>query len=164
MRRLGDVIVLLNKNFVEFFMEPNMRNDILTALLDQLETITTANGYQTNIGAKATYWDNYDSDYSGPETVTFRDSEANYEAVNAFYDLRLTVQVEAISYLTGADKLSKPAALLSDLRTALFDVRWWENTGAIKISPVMDTKDISALGKKACRVVLEIEIQYREDR
>ena len=64
-----------------------MRNDILTALLAQLETITTANGYLTNIGAKETYWDNYDSDYSGPETVTFRDSEANYESVNAFYDL-----------------------------------------------------------------------------
>lgn len=135
------------------------RRQILTDLLTQLSTITTANDYATDIGAKATYWDVYPEDYSGPPTVTFCDREQITQKAN-LYNHTLTVEVTAIAYTTAEAKLADSSDLLDDLYRALV-VEHWTNSAVI-VRPTLVEKNIQGKGKQAIAVVFSLEIEYRD--
>ena len=133
---------------------------LLQALQAQLATITTANGYTSNIGQVATYWDAYEDDYNGPPSVTFRDVETQYQRINRNYVNKLNVEIEAIAFTRQADKLTLSVGLLEDIKKAIAVEPWGENIIAVR--PVLDSKEIQAKGKQAVSVVLTVEIEYRE--
>lgn len=136
------------------------RLTLLQALQTQLGTITTANGYTSNIGQAVTYWDAYEVDYSGPAAVTFRDVETQYQRINNKYQNKLNVEIEAIAFTRQADKLTLSVGLLEDIKAAICVKPW--GTGVIAVRPVLDSKQIEAKGKQAVSVVLTVEIEYRE--
>jgi len=137
------------------------RQNILSDLLTQLETITTDNGYSTDIGANASYWDVYPDDYAGPPTVTFCDRDEDSEKVNRYYNQTLHVEITAIAYTTGANKLADSCNLLADLLRATVQTRWTNYANIVR--PVSNSKEIEGKGKQAIKVILNIDIEYRED-
>ena len=136
------------------------RLTLLQALQTQLQTITIANGYTSNIGQVVTYWDAYEVDYNGPAAVTFRDLETQYQRINQNYVNKLSVEIEAITFTKQADKLTLSVGLLEDIKTAIAVRPWGENIIAVR--PLLDSKEIQAKGKQAVCVTLTVEIEYRE--
>lgn len=136
------------------------RLPLLQALQTQLETIKTTNGYTSNIGNAVTYWDSYEVDYNGPDAVTFRDVETQYQRVNQKYVNKLNVEIEAIAYTKQADKLTLSVGLLEDIKTAIAVKPWGQNIIAVR--PMLDSKQIEGKGKQCISVVLTVEIEYRE--
>lgn len=135
------------------------RRQILTDLLAQLQTITPANGYHTNIGAKAEYWTVYPDDYSGPPTVTFYDRQETSEKNNFFYNQILEIEIQAISYTTPANKLTDSENLHEDLTKALVQTRW--TNAAIIVRPKETEKAIDGKGRQAISLTYVLEIEYR---
>ena len=136
------------------------RATILEDLLTQLQTITVDNGYNTNIGDKASYWEVYPDDYNGPPTVTFFDRDEDYEKVNQFYHQVIHVEIQAIAYTTAATKLVDSCDLLADLTKALVNTRW--SSDLLYVRPVSNSKEIEGKGKQAIAVTLNLDIEYRE--
>lgn len=136
-----------------------LRLELLQALQTQLETITTANGYNTNIGSACTYWDTYEQDYNGVPSVTFRDVDTNYEWANTRQTNRLVVEVEAIAVTTQADKLEVSCHLMEDIYQAMVKVPWYSNVIAVR--PVSESKQVEAKGKPFVCCTLTLEIEYR---
>lgn len=126
----------------------------------QLATITTANGFSSDIGTNVIYWDVYDQDYNGPAMVTIRDAEEDTDKINQ-YRQTLHLEVEAIRYSTQANKLQDGLALLADLKTVLV-TESWAGPGVI-VRPTANSKEIEGKGKQAIRVALMLDIEYRED-
>jgi hypothetical protein len=137
------------------------RQNILSDLLTQLATITTDNGYSTDIGDNASYWDVYPDDYSGPASVTVCDRDEDSEKVNRYYNQTLHVEITAIAYTTGANKLADSCNLLADLMKATVQTRWTNYANIVR--PVSNSKEIEGKGKQAVCVTLNIDIEYRED-
>lgn len=137
-----------------------IRLELLQALDAQLKTISSDNGYATNVGQRVTYWDTYEHDYNGPPAITFRDQETQYERVNQKYVNFFTVEIEAIAYTTQADKLATSVNLLEDIKRAIIDSHW--HNKIIAVRPVADSKEIVASGRQVISVVLSVTIEYRD--
>ena len=137
-------------------------NEILTAVLARLATITVANGYLTNIGNQVTYWDVWDAEYAGPPSVTIRDTEDSSEKVNLFHKILMSLDVEAIAYTTEETKLVDGCNLTSDLVKCLVRDLSWHVAGMIAVRRKRVTKAIQGSGKQAIRVTVGIEIEYKE--
>lgn len=137
------------------------RRQILTDLLTQLQTITPSNGYHTNIGDNAKYWEVYPDDYNGPPTITYFDRQETSEKNNQFYNQILTIELQAIAYTTAATKLDNTEDLLEDLHKALIQSRW--TNAAIIVRPVENEKEIEGKGRQAIAINYLLEIEYRLD-
>ena len=136
------------------------RVTILEDLLTKLQTITVANGFNTEIGAKASYWEVYPDDYNGPPTVTFFDRDADYEKVNSYYEQTLHLEIQAIAYTTAATKLVDSCNLLDDLTRAVVNSQW--SSALLFVRPVSNSKEIEGKGRQAIAVMLNIDVIYRE--
>lgn len=136
------------------------RQLILEDLLTQLETITIANGYSTDIGLNADYWSVYEDSYNGPPTVTFCDREEDTEKVNKFYSQILHVEITAISYSSATNKLADSCNLLADLKKAIILSQW--SNYVLIVRPVSNSKNIEGKGKQTIQIVFNIDIEYRE--
>lgn len=137
------------------------RLNLINGALAQLAKIKVANGFNTDIGNLATYWDVYDQDYKGPPTVTLRDADEEIDKVNEYRRV-LHLEIEAISYSTEANKLVDSLNLLDDVTKALVR-EYWAEPGTI-IRPTGNTKEIEGKGKQCVRVVLMVDAEYRGDR
>jgi hypothetical protein len=132
---------------------------LLQSLESQLATITTANGYSTDIGLSVGYWDTYPDDYNGPDSVSFKDLETQYERVNQRYQNKLTIEVSAFAWTTKTDKITQSCQMLEDIYQCLV-VEPWDNS-VIAVRPMIDSKEIQARGKQAILVEMMLEIEYR---
>lgn len=135
------------------------RLEILQALQTQLQTITTANGYHTNLGQNVEYFTTYELDYDGPAAVTFRDVDTEYQRINTRYSHFLTCEIEALAWTTPANKLTDSCHILEDLNTAIVLSPW--HPGVIAVRPRTDSKQIEARGKQCISFQLDVEIEYR---
>lgn len=138
------------------------RAEILESIEQRLKTITTANGYATNIGLDCRYWDDLNIEY-GKDGVVFRDTEETINDRNAKADQFLTVELEAIKFTTPATKLQDGCAVLEDLKNCVrFDPTW--SGAALSTRPLSNTKDIETSGKIAISVTLTCEVYYQQSR
>jgi hypothetical protein len=137
-----------------------MRLAILQSLQTQLGTITTANGYSTDIGQNVEYWDVYPDDYNGPPAIAFRDTDTEYERKNQNYQQKVNVELSAFSWTTKENKLVDSCNLLEDLYQAVVVEPWDSNVIAVRA--MRDSKLIAAKGKQGILVELTVEIEYRQ--
>jgi len=132
---------------------------LLQSLQTQLATIKTTNGYATNIGAQVGYWDTYPDDYNGPDCVSFKDIETQYERINQRYQNKVAIEITAFAWTNKTDKLTQSCQMLEDIYQAVV-VEPWDNS-VIAVRPLTDGKDIQARGKQAILVEMIVEIEYR---
>lgn len=135
---------------------------ILEAVLQQLKTIQVVNGYHTDVGLLATYFDPYVAEYKGPPKVTFRDSDDNSEKVNLYHNILLQFEVEAIAFTTEATRLVDSCNLVDDLVKCLVHNRAWRSACIIAVRRKGRTKLIQGGGKQAIEITLQVEIEYRD--
>jgi hypothetical protein len=136
--------------------------EILTAVLARLATIKTANGYLTNAGDRVTYYDPYTSEYEGSPEITIRDKEDTSERVNILHKILMNLDVEAIAFTTEETKLADSCNLLSDLvKCLVHDVSWYVEC-MIAVRRKGRTTVIQGGSKQVVRVILNLEIEYRE--
>lgn len=140
----------------------NLEQAILEAVLTQLETITIANGFNSNAGQNVTYFDPYSAEYKGPAKVTVRDSDDDSEKVNTYHHVLLQLEIEAIAYTTESTKLADSCKLVEDLVDCLVRDRAWHPAGVIAVRRKGRNKQIEGGAKQAIAVTLNIEVEYRE--
>lgn len=140
-----------------------MEKGILEAILARLQTITIENGYHTDVGLKASYFDPYQAEYGGDPKVTFRDLSATSERVNRGYEIVLTVEIEAIFFTTTATRLADGCNILDDLVRCLIHDESWYSEGMIAITRKEHEKDFEGGGKQAGKLKFVVEILYQED-
>lgn len=139
-----------------------MEQGILEAILAQLATIAVVNGYHTDVGLRASYYDPYKAEYDGPPKVTFRDADDDSEKENLYHAIKLQIEVEAIAFTTESTKLEDSCNLVDDLVKCLVRDRSWLPVGVIAVRRKGRNKVIQGGGKQAIAVTLNIEIEYRE--
>lgn len=95
----------------------NSRQTMMAALKTQLETITTANGYNTNLGASIYEWRGYPADTSDMPLAIMRDNEHKVENGYHEHNHELSVDVEIIA--SGSSVVSEMRKMLADVYDAL---------------------------------------------
>ena len=139
-----------------------MEKGILEAILARLQTITIENGYHTDVGLKASYFDPYQAEYGGDPKVTFRDTDDDSEKENLYHAIKLQIEVEAIAFTSESTKLADSCNLVDDLVRCLVRDRAWHPAGVIAVRRKGRNKVIGGGGKQAIAVTLNIEVEYRE--
>jgi hypothetical protein len=89
----------------------------MTALVAQLKTITTANGYTTNLGANVAEWRGYPAETSEMPIAIVRDGEDKLESEHAVHQHELEVAIEIIT--SGANAVSDVRKMLADVYRAI---------------------------------------------
>jgi hypothetical protein len=75
----------------------NTRQSIMTALQTQLETITKANGYNTDLGASVAEWRGYPTETGSMPILLMRDTEDKVANNYQYHDHDLSVELEVIA-------------------------------------------------------------------
>lgn len=133
--------------------------DILNAIAQRLATITTSNGYLTNIGSHSSYWQDWDFEYGEVGACTFRDLEEEIKVCGNYQEFLLLLEIEAVAY--SENLLTVGCNLQSDLTRAIgVDPTWGGNV--IKSELKGTEKQITTEGKRAIGIVLKLDITYRE--
>lgn len=139
--------------------------DLLNAIASRLATITTANGYETDIGLRSSYWQDWDFEYGEVGAITFRDLEEEVTEVNQFQEFLLHLEIEAVAY-TSAGSVSEVELgcnLQFDLIRAIgVDPTWGKL--AIKTELKETAKQIQTEGKRAMNLTLSFDITYRDPK
>jgi hypothetical protein len=136
-----------------------MRLAILNAIADKLETITTANGYLTNVGNRVFYWQDLEFEYGEIGAISYRDPFEENKEVNLSLENSLTVEVSAIQFTENA--LTDSCNLLTDLIRAIKGAIWANKS--IKSRLVSNDKRIETKGKTAIQIKLVFKVTYWED-
>jgi hypothetical protein len=133
---------------------------ILELILSQLETITTANGYLTNIGSNATYARDTNQEWD-TEGVTFRDFGCNISENNIYHVYDLDLEIEAIAF--GDDLITIGCDLEEDLISLIArNLNWAGDALKTEFHPDSSiVKDFQTAGKSAVSVTLNLSVQFR---
>ncbi len=133
------------------------RLSILGIIQDKLQSITVANGYNTDIGNRVFYWQDLDFEYGETGAISFKDAFEETISNNTIYDKQLSIDVEAIKFTENA--LEDSCLILEDLINSL--LKFKEIYAKLEIK--VNEKKIETKGKKAIRIKLTNLIMYREN-
>jgi hypothetical protein len=87
-------------------MADSKRQQIMTALITRLQTITVANGYETDIGANVNEWHVTNFEEAELPAVDVRDTTESVEVRGGNHDYTLSIQIETkVSGTTAAAKM-----------------------------------------------------------
>lgn len=132
---------------------------LLNAIASRLATITTANGYLTNIGLKSSYWQDWEFEYGEVGAVTFKDLEEEVAEINQYHEFLLHLEIEAVAY--GENLITIGCYLQTDLSRVIgIDPTFGQL--AIKTELKATSKQILTEGKRAISLILNLDITYRE--
>lgn len=138
-----------------------IRAAILTAIQSQLTTITIANGYNTDLGARVFYWHDLPFEYGEQGALSIRDTETLIAEVNQRFHHEITIELEAVAFTD--DPLMTGCNMLSDLiRCIGIDPTWGRQ--ATQTQPTRTETIVETQGKTAIRVLLAMTVSYRSDR
>jgi hypothetical protein len=138
-----------------------MRADILMAIRDRLQTIKIADGYTSDIGDHVSYWRDHAVQYEQDGCSFYDEGEKNTE-IGCEDERRLTVEIQAVKSIQ-TDAIAESTGLIKDIIQAVGVDPSWEGT-ALNTKLVKNEKEIEAMGTRACRVSVTIEVLYRGGR
>jgi hypothetical protein len=138
---------------------------ILQAVSNQLQSITVANGYLTDLGLMTVnYWQDLDFEYKA-NALEIRDLEEEIYHDNLAINYNLPVKISAIHVINGDDDpLIIGCNLLADMKKAFSNPSFGESLKGIHLRTLLSSsgKNIETKGKKAIKVCLLISIKYKE--
>lgn len=139
------------------------RDAIIDAIVARMETIRTANGFQTDAGERVSRWRSTDPGESACPAIDVRDPDRKPKGVYSqnLRDYELAVEIAAFS-AGGEDTDGGLNRILEDILKAVLegDLTW----GALAINTVFesDRKGLSQMGAKVGVAVARFLIHYRK--
>ena len=139
------------------------RDAIIDAIVARMETIRTANGFQTDAGERVSRWRSTDPGESACPAIDVRDPDRKPKGVYSqnLRDYELAVEIAAFS-AGGEDTDGELNRILEDILKAVLegDLTW----GALAINTVFesDRKGLSQMGSKVGVAVARFLIHYRK--
>ncbi len=145
-------------------MAADRRDAIVDAVMARMETIKTANGYNTDAGGRVTRWRATEPSESACPTIDVRDParELSGSFTQAIRDYSLTVECIG-SVAGGADADGNLNLLLDDILTAMLDGD--ATFGGLVIDTVFeaDEKLVSQQNVKTGVAISRFKIRYRKN-
>ncbi len=139
-------------------MAESIRQQIMSALKTRMQTITTGNGYVTNIGSNVFEWRTTDFQVSELPAMDIRDTGEEVEVRGGNHIYTLTVEIE--SKVSGATSGADMRDIMADIIKAI-----GTDTGFSNL--VQDTKPVqnesTGLGqndKKIGSILMTFEMRY----
>lgn len=135
------------------------RQEICDALKAQLETITTVNGYNTDIGQNVMEWSQVLVEPTA-DCVIFGDTDEKYTDENARLQCELTVEIQATLFT--ADYGTKARQALQDMIKAIYKRK---SLGLKRVSIDVLENSIATDdgGRDLVFIYLKTEIKYYND-
>src|SRR3990170_2136288 len=131
------------------------RDAIIDAIVARMETIRTANGFQTDAGERVSRWRSTDPGENACPAIDVRDPDRRPKGVYSqnLRDYELAVEIAAFS--AGGEDTD------GELNRILEDILTW---GALAINTVFesDRKGLSQMGAKVGVAVARFLIHYRK--
>jgi bifunctional N-acetylglucosamine-1-phosphate-uridyltransferase/glucosamine-1-phosphate-acetyltransferase GlmU-like protein len=138
-----------------------IKKTFLELILSQLQTITTANGYLTDIGLDAAYARDINQEWD-TEGVTFRDFNCNITENNTFHEYDVEIEIEAITF---ADNLIEAGCNLEEdlIKLVSKNLNWTKVDAMITafVPSGSIVKSFQTAGRSAVSVILNLAVQYR---
>jgi hypothetical protein len=141
-----------------------MAIEILDALIARLSTITTVNGYTTDIGLNIQYWQEIPLDYESGGIAIFDQPPDNAQTViqvGQKHEYVLPVEIQANSFeVSGLSMAQLSCRLIDDLIRCIGTD---PTLGGICYYAVLrsTSKSIDVAGKRAVTVSLNVDLKYR---
>jgi hypothetical protein len=140
---------------------------ILKALIEQLSTITIANGYTADIGQKILYWQEIPLDYDGPGAIAIFDQPGDnaqtISQVNQKHEYTLPIEIQALSFeVEGLSMVELSCRLIDDIIRCVAQNK---TLGGLCFTPVLrsTSKNIDAAGKLAVQVTVSFDYKFRRE-
>lgn len=142
---------------------PNKREAIMQSIMSALAQISTANGYNTNVGASVHEWRAVPFDPSDLPALNVRDlfEETEVGSPQSKWALRtLYVQIEALTVGQGGPQLARE--IVADIERALGNVTAFEDGTSIQVEPTLTGRFLLDQHERAfVGVIYEFKVKYQ---
>ncbi len=140
-------------------MADSVRQQVIDAIITRIKTITTANGYETDVGNSVFEWHTTDFAEADLPVIDVRDTSESVEVIGGHHANTLNVEVEVKTLGIAGD---------TEIRDIIADISKAIGTDTSLGSLVQNTRpvnnEILSAGqqdKKIYSVIVGLEVQYR---
>jgi len=142
-------------------MADSIRKQIVAAVITQLETITTVNGYNTDVGNSVYEWREYPVDESETPCLIVADTECEtVDEGGDIHDHRLTIEIGI--EVSGSSSAGDMRNVLADLNKAVgvgVEENW--SNLAYNTEPVGDSTDMEHKERIFSDTIFQLVICFR---
>lgn len=138
-------------------MATSVRESIVASIITRLQTITTINGYETNLGSNVFDWKVIDVQESDLPCVTVKDTSEDVEVRGRNHLCRLQIELEAKA--AGVDK-SIPRKVLADVQKAIGVDPNFDNQVTSTEPVENETLDFEQQNKVFSSIIMKFVVNY----
>ena len=138
-------------------MATSVRESIVASIITRLATITTANGYETEIGSNVSDWKVTDAQESDLPCITVKDPSEDVETRGGNHLCRLQIELEA--KVAGVDR-AIPRKVLADVQKAIGVDPNFDNQVTLTEPVENETLDFEQQNKVFSSIIMKFVVNY----